>query len=88
VNVPQTWIYGDFDYNSSVDLDDFNLFLAAYQAGGLPLSALGATIDGSSVSESDQQMMLNAIAAVPEPATLSLFALTGVGMLTRRRARR
>jgi fibronectin-binding autotransporter adhesin len=84
-NVPQTWIYGDFDYTGSVDLDDFNLFLAAYQANGAPLSTLANGIEMSSLSAGDQQMMLGAIAAVPEPGTLGVLALAAGGLLARRR---
>jgi fibronectin-binding autotransporter adhesin len=86
-NVPQTWIYGDFDYTGSVDLDDFNLFLAAYQANGAPLSTLANGIEMSSLSAGDQQMMLGAIAAVPEPGTLGVLAVGACGLLARRRRR-
>jgi fibronectin-binding autotransporter adhesin len=86
-NVPQTWIYGDFDYTGSVDLDDFNLFLAAYQANGAQLSTLANGIELSGLSAGDQQMMLAAIAAVPEPGTLGALALAAGGLLARRRGR-
>jgi hypothetical protein len=80
-NVPQTWIYGDFDYTGVVDLDDFNLFLAGYQANGAALSALAGVVSGdSSLSAHDQQLLLGAMAAVPEPGTLGVG-----GLLARRR---
>jgi fibronectin-binding autotransporter adhesin len=84
-NVPQTWIYGDFDYTGSVDLDDFNLFLAAYQANGAPLSTLASGIEMSGLSAGDQQMMLAAIAAVPEPGTLGVLSMAVCGLMARRR---
>jgi autotransporter-associated beta strand protein len=84
-NVPQTWIYGDFDYTGSVDLDDFNLFLAAYQANGAPLSALAGLIGDTSLSAADRQLMLSAVAAVPEPAALGLFAFGAMALTARRR---
>jgi fibronectin-binding autotransporter adhesin len=87
-NVPQTWIYGDFDYTGSVDLDDFNLFLAAYQANGAPLSALAGAVDETGLSAGDQQMMLAAIAAVPEPGTLGVLGMAACGLLAGRRNRR
>jgi fibronectin-binding autotransporter adhesin len=84
-NVPQTWIYGDFDYTGSVDLDDFNLFLAAYQANGAPLSALAGAVGDTGLSAGDQQLMLSAIAAVPEPGTLGVLGVVAAGLLARRR---
>jgi fibronectin-binding autotransporter adhesin len=84
-NVPQTWIYGDFDYTGSVDLDDFNLFLAAYQANGAPLSALAGAVGDTGLSASDQQLMLSAIAAVPEPGALGVLTIGACGLLVRRR---
>jgi fibronectin-binding autotransporter adhesin len=87
-NVPQTWIYGDFDYTGSVDLDDFNLFLAAYQANGAPLSSLAQGIEMSNLSAGDQQLLLGAIAAVPEPGSLSVLGVATCGLLARRRNRR
>jgi autotransporter-associated beta strand protein len=86
-NVPQTWIYGDFDYTGSVDLDDFNLFLAAYQANGAPLSALAGGIEMSSLSAGDQQLLLAAVVAVPEPGTLGILGVASLGVLSRRRRR-
>jgi fibronectin-binding autotransporter adhesin len=84
-NVPQTWIYGDFDYTGSVDLDDFNLFLAAYQANGAPLAALAGFISDTGLSAADQQIMLSAIAAVPEPGSLGVLTLVAGGLLSRRK---
>jgi autotransporter-associated beta strand protein len=84
-NVPQTWIYGDFDYTGSVDLDDFNLFLAAYQANGAPLSALAGAVDLSTLSADEQQLMLSAIAAVPEPGSLGLLGVAACSLLARRK---
>jgi autotransporter-associated beta strand protein len=86
-NVPQTWIYGDFDYTGSVDLDDFNLFLAAYQANGAPLSALAGLVGESDLSVADQQTMLSAIAAVPEPTGLALLTAAGMFAAGQRRRR-
>jgi hypothetical protein len=81
---PATWLYGDFDYSGVINLDDFGQFLHGYDNQGAPLSALAAAVEMSSLSASEQQFMLNAIAAVPEPGTLGLIACAG--LLARRRS--
>jgi autotransporter-associated beta strand protein len=79
-NVSQTWLYGDFDFSGSVDLDDFNLFLGGYQAAGSSLSALAYASEMSGIPGENQQFMLNAIAAVPEPGHAGVLALAAAGL--------
>jgi hypothetical protein len=79
--------HGDADLTGTVDLDDFNLFLAAYQANGAPLSALTGAISDAGLSGSDQRMMLAAVAAVPEPDALGLLSLASLALLARGRRR-
>lgn len=66
------WSQGDFDYNGNVNLGDFNRLAANF---GLTASPGGPTpADWSALS-----------AAVPEPSTLGLAAVAGIGLLQRRR---
>jgi autotransporter-associated beta strand protein len=67
------WSQGDFNYDGSVNLTDFNLL-----AGNFGLTATG--LDGPT-----PQDWSALAAAVPEPTSLTLAALAGVGLLKRRR---
>jgi hypothetical protein len=59
--VPQpAWVLGDFDYNGFVDDDDVTLLGVFYDPSAAPIPAPAAT---------------TAVAAVPDPATVTLFAL-------------
>jgi hypothetical protein len=66
--VPQpSWALGDFDYNGFVDDDDVTLLGAFYDPTATPLAAPIEAAAGS-------------VAAVPEPASLVLFALGGIAI--------
>ena len=83
---PATWLFGDFDYSGVVDTDDFAVFLHGFQDQGGPLSALSeAVAEASGLSSSDRAFMQAAIAAVPEPTTLGVLGIAGLGLLGRRR---
>jgi autotransporter-associated beta strand protein len=68
----KVWFDGDFNYDGTVNLTDFNLL-----AGNFGLSAINHDPTPGDWS--------NLAAAVPEPTSLTLAALAGVGLLKRRR---
>jgi hypothetical protein len=62
--VPQpSWALGDFDYNGFVDDDDVTLLGVFYDPKATPIISAASASPG-------------AVAAVPEPATITLFAVT------------
>ena len=69
------WQNGDFNYDGKINGDDYTLIDNSYNSqGSVVLSALPA--------QPTEQI---ASAAVPEPATLSLIAMSAAGLLLRRR---
>ncbi|MEX2137812.1 MAG: PEP-CTERM sorting domain-containing protein [Pirellulales bacterium] len=62
-----SWALGDFDYNGFVDDDDITLLGVFYNPAAPPLAA---PVDGAAAG----------VAAVPEPASLALFALGGIAI--------
>ncbi len=82
VNHGSTWAQGDFTYDGHVDLgNDYNLFLAGYLQSGGQLGALADVVDGDSQLTVTQKASL--LAAIPEPSSIAILALTGL-VATRR----
>jgi hypothetical protein len=66
------WTQGDFNYDGLVNLSDFNRLAANF----------GLSAAGPDVSPEDWS---NLAAAIPEPGSLGLAAIAGLGLLKRRR---
>jgi fibronectin-binding autotransporter adhesin len=73
------WQHGDFNYDGSINGDDYTLIDNAFNTqGGVSLAATSANSLAFNTSQ---------IAAVPEPASVSMIAIGAVGLLKRRRRR-
>jgi len=68
------WYNGDFNYDGAINIDDYGIIDGNIGSQGAPM---GASMPGGSFASS--------VAAVPEPAAVSLF---GLGLLAVRRRRR
>jgi hypothetical protein len=81
-----TWELGDYNYDDTVDMNDFALFVDGISAQGVPLGDLQGLIAGSGVLSAGQRVEM--LSLVPEPTSLSVCAaLAGVAVLRRRRNR-
>ena len=75
------WYNGDFNYDGVVNGSDYTLIDNAFNSQGAHLSDSIASPLASSTAE------IAGVAAVPEPATLSLLGFATVGLLGSRRRR-
>ena len=79
----KTWQEGDLNYDGSVTISDFidlaSNFNGSYTGETLPISAADAQVLGDFAAAHG--------AAVPEPSLMGLIALSGSGLLARRRRR-
>jgi len=72
------WSNGDFNYDGVIDGSDYTLIDNSYNTQGAQIQAsISDQIAGSAAAAS----------AVPEPATLGLLVVGGIGLLGRRRRR-
>jgi hypothetical protein len=69
------WINGDFDYDGAVTTNDYFLIDNAFLSQGSAL--IPAALSSATA--------LTGVTAVPEPATLGIFAFAAAGLLRRRR---
>jgi hypothetical protein len=67
------WSKGDFNYDGKINIDDYGIIDGNINRQGAPIVTAGSAA------------ALEGVAAVPEPASLSLVALGATALLRRRR---
>jgi hypothetical protein len=66
------WSKGDFNYDGKINIDDYGIIDGNINRQGTPFTTSGA-------------VALDGVAAVPEPASLSIIALGAMTLMRRRR---
>jgi hypothetical protein len=83
------WVNGDFDYSGAVDATDYALIdnAFAFQTGVLPEQAAAMYAQHAALFGQEYVDAFTAVQSgvVPEPGTLGVLALAGVGLMARRR---
>jgi len=81
------WDQGNFLYTSAVNGSDFSALAANFGQGdsGASVSMSPADVAGLDAFAAANGLPMPTVVAVPQPASMSLLALGGVGMLARRR---
>src|SRR5205814_8860702 len=80
------WVNGDFNYDGRVDDTDVTILGGFYNEGGGFLSA--STLTAKYGAEFAAAFEAGQAMAVPEPTTITLLGLGGLGLLRRRRRSR
>jgi hypothetical protein len=73
------WSKGDFNYDGKINIDDYGIIDGNINRQGVPFSTADVVVASGA---------LDGVAAVPEPASLSLIALGATALLRRRRRNR
>jgi hypothetical protein len=90
-DIGPTGVAASFAQGMDFDWDTNTLYATMYTGGGTGVyasinTATGAATTIASTTTWNAEMEMAVKAAIPEPASLSLIALAGIGMLARRRA--
>ena len=78
------WDQGDFNYDGAANGSDFAALASNFNKG-----ASQSAISGADIAALDSFAASNGLlASVPEPASMGVLVVTGMGILSRRRGRR